>query len=49
LSNLVWQVGYYTYKDAGARNFEEMAIEYENAPDLRLALWNIEEKVKNYK
>lgn len=45
-NNLVWQVGYFIYKDPGKRDFEEVPVEYENQPDLRLALYNLLQKIK---
>ena len=44
--NLVWQVGYYIYKDPGNRDWDEVPVEYENQPDLRLALYNLLQKIK---
>lgn len=44
-NNLSWQVGYYIYKDPGKRDFDEVPVEYENQPDLRLALYNLIQKI----
>lgn len=43
--DLSWQVGYYIYKDPGKRDFAEVPVEYENQPDLRLALHNLIQKI----
>ena len=46
VGDLVWQVGYYIYIDPTSRTFQETAVEYENQPDLRLALFLLEQKIK---
>ena len=43
--NLSWQVGYFIYKDPGKRDWDEVPVEYENQPDLRLALYNLLQKI----
>ena len=48
-NNLCYQVGYFIYKDPGKRDWDEIPVEYENAPDLRLALYNLLQKINRTK
>ncbi len=43
--NIVWQVGYFIYKDPGKRNWDEIPIECESSRNLRLALYNLLQKI----
>lgn len=46
LSDLVYQVSYNVYKDAGGKDFEKTSILFSVQPSLRLALYEMVEELK---